>query len=105
MSKDILRLAAVKEFKGDALAKFLAVHIFNEQKDIHGVCNNYTFSIAGQRLRLKPFYRGINDRTKAFANAYEIRLWEVYQKQGLEEAMVFFKNTALVAYKESYSIR
>jgi len=98
----------IKEFKGDKLASFLAVLIFNEPTEVTRVCSNHVFGITGMKLGLTPLYSAIiyanektDPRTKAFANAYEVRLWEVYIEHGLEEALEFFKETAVETYMET----
>src|SRR5580765_7500214 len=101
---DTLRM---KEYKGDALVKFLAVMIFNDYKAVGEVCSNHNLGLAAMKLELPPVYHprryesNTDERTKAFANAYEIRLWEEYEKEGIKGAMRFFKSSALETYMES----
>ena len=103
-----IRLLRVKEFKGDALVKFLAVLVFNEVDDVIGVCSNVNLGIAGMKLGLEPLYPAvrysnekIDPRTKAFANAYEVNLWEFYVANGLQPTLRHFKETALLNYMET----
>src|SRR5580765_2404404 len=97
----------VKEFKGDALAKFLAVTLSSDYKAIGEICSNNNLGLTAMRLELRPVYHprkyesNTDERTKAFANAYEIRLWEEYEKEGIKGAMRFFKSSALETYMES----
>ena len=101
---DTLRM---KEYKGDALVKFLAVMIFNDYKAVGEVCSNHNLGLAAMKLELPPVYHprryesNTDERTKAFANAYEIRLWERFEAEGLQAALKFFKRSAVTTYLES----
>lgn len=101
----------IREFKGDALAKFLACEILikeyeTDQKKLQSlvvkaVCNR-TFHEAALRLELKPHKDHIPFRNpckdnfdKSYANAFEVKLYEVYEEHGLSGATLFFKTSIM----------
>ena len=99
------RLLKIREWKGDALAKFIAVMVFNDVESVNRLCSNKVLGEAAKKLGLEEMvvdfsYRGVVKENKGLANAYEIKLWEVYESEGLDRAIEFFRDTALVAYKE-----
>ena len=104
MNRKNRRINKVREFKGDALARFIAVLIFNDIDSIHSVCSNANFSRAAADMGLEAtgdefeFYRSDE---KGLANAYELELWSVFEQDGLSEAIEFFKETAIRVYEES----
>jgi hypothetical protein len=106
LNKRKRRMLKIKEYKGDSLAKLIAVMIFDDVESVNRLCSNKILGEAAKKLELEEMvvdfsYRGVVKENKGLANAYEIKLWEVFEAYGLESAISFFKDTALVAYEES----
>lgn len=100
----------IKEFKGDALALFIACILIctdplrrSEQRDrVYAIISNYNFSDISKKLGLKPHPEDGFEHPikigKRYANAYEVKLFEIYEKDGFMMALRFFNDTAINNY-------
>ncbi len=93
------------EFKGDALAKFIAIQLVDKfypnstrtffVEKVNYLVSNKKFEQVAQKLKLSPHaedYLSSYDKPfKSFANAFEAHLWDVYVAGGLDIATEYFR--------------
>lgn len=104
----------LKEFKGDALAKFIAVELVTKyypdcdraffMQKVAFLVSNAKFAEVARKLNLchhkEDYVVNFDKPFKNFANAFEVKLWEVYEQEGLNSVIEFFK-TNVMTIKES----
>jgi hypothetical protein len=126
----MIRHVRFDAFRGDALAKLLAVELMTEMlREPSGytphqkvcaytdvVCSNENMTRAAVRAgiiqsgeEMGDIWADVRQKNSSFKKTwhyngtlYEARLWEIYERDGLEAARGFFAATAMRAFQESY---
>jgi hypothetical protein len=100
-----------REFKGDGLVAFISALVVCDNPKKRDIQRNQVFSIRANKnleecgilLGLEPHPMDIAfdhpiKGPKTFANAYEVKLFDIYEAKGLDAAIHFFKETAITNY-------
>lgn len=103
-----------REFIGDAIGHLIArLHYVTESNITYNticgkVCSNQNFGETALKIGLVPYtlekYEDSSQtswiwKCKSFADAYEVKLYNVYMEEGFDAVMIFFKETAIANYE------